>query len=60
MVGPHGGVFGILKQDIPIVVSVQCVAQKLERVLQDTLKAIPLFRDVKEMLQGAKGVKRPG
>lgn len=52
IVGRHGGVFGILKQDIPILISVHCVAHKLERGLQGTLKAIPLFREVKEMLQG--------
>ena len=52
MVGQHGGVFGILKRDIPSLISVHCIAHNLELGLQDTLKAIPLFREVKEMLQG--------
>ena len=49
---PQTRTFGILKQDIPSLVSVHCIAHKLELGLQDTLKAISLFREVKEMLQG--------
>lgn len=52
MVGQHGGVFGILKQDIPSLISVHCIAHKLELGLQDTIKGIPLFQEVKELLQG--------
>ena len=52
MVAQHGGVFGILKQDIPSLLAVHCIAHKLELGLQDTIKGIPLFQEVKEMLQG--------
>lgn len=51
MVGQHGGVFGILKQDIPSLLSLHCMAHKLELGLQDTIKGIPLFQEVKELLQ---------
>ena len=39
MVRQHGGIFGILKQDIPTLGSVHSIAHKLELGLQDTLKA---------------------
>ena len=52
MVGKNDGVFGILKGDISSLISVHCIAHRLELGLQDTLKAIPLFREVNEMLQG--------
>ena len=52
MVGQHRGVFGILKQDIPSRISVHCIAHKLELGLQDPIKGIPLFQEVKELLQG--------
>ena len=52
MMGQHGGVFGILKQDIPSLTSVHCIAHNLEMGLQDTIKGIPLFQEVKKLLQG--------
>ena len=52
MVGQHGGVFGILKEDIPSLISVHCIAHNLELGLRDTIKRIPLFQEVKELSQG--------
>ena len=45
MVGQHGGVFGILKQDIPSLVTVHCVPHKLESGLKDTLAPLPSERN---------------
>ena len=41
MAGQHGGVYGILKQDMPSLVAVHCVPHKLEVGLQDTLASLP-------------------
>ena len=37
MLGQHGGIFGILKKDTPSLISVHCIAHKLELGLQDTI-----------------------
>ena len=40
MVGEVGGVFALLKRDIPHLIKVHCIAQRLELAFADTVKAI--------------------
>ena len=46
MTGKHNSVSALLKRDVPSLVSIHCIAHKLELGFQDTVK------EVKEMLQG--------
>ena len=52
MVGEVGGVFALLKRDIPHLIKVHCIAHRLELALADTVKAIPELEEAKSMLQG--------
>ena len=52
MTGKHNSVFALLKRDVPSLVSIHCIAHKLELGFQDTVKEVKLFKEVKEMLQG--------
>ena len=52
MVGEVGGVFALLKRDIPHLFKVHCIAHRLELAFADTVKAIPELEEAKSMLQG--------
>ena len=52
MLGEISGVYGLLKQEIPHIIKVHCVAHRLELSFADTLSDVPVLKDVKEMLQG--------
>ena len=52
MLGDRGGVFALLKQEIPHLIKVHCIAHRLELAFSDTLLAVPEFKDIKDMLQG--------
>ncbi|XP_068719463.1 zinc finger protein 862-like [Montipora capricornis] len=52
MVGEVGGVFALLKRDIPHLIKVHCIAHRLELAFADTVKAIPELVEAKTMLQG--------
>lgn len=52
MIGKDNSVYVHLKTDVPSLISIHCVAQKLELGFQDTMKDVKLFQDAKEMLQG--------
>ena len=52
MVGEVGGVYALLKQDIPHLIKVHCIAHRLELAFADTVKAIPKLEEAKTMLQG--------
>ena len=52
MVGEVGGVFALLKCDIPHLVKVHCIAHRLELAFADTVKAIPELEEAKSILQG--------
>lgn len=52
MLGEISGVYGLLKQEIPHIMKVHCVAHRLELSFADTLSDVPVLKDVKEMLQG--------
>ena len=41
-----------LKTDFPSLISIHCIAHKLELGFKDTIKDVKLFQDAKEMLQG--------
>lgn len=51
-IGKNNSVFALLKRDVPCLVSIHCIAHKLELGFQDTVKEVKLFKEVKEMLQG--------
>ena len=52
MAGKVGGVFALLKHDIPHLIKVHCIAHGLELAFADTVKAIPELEEAKSMLQG--------
>ena len=52
MVGKNSGVYALLKREIPYLLSLHCVAHKLELAFQDAAKDVVLFREAKEPLQG--------
>lgn len=52
MVGKNSGVYALLKREIPYLLSLHCVAHKLELAFQDAAKDVVLFREAKELLQG--------
>ena len=52
MLGDTGGVFSLLKQEIPHLIKVHCIAHRLELAFADTLSTVPKFKDVKDVLQG--------
>lgn len=52
MLGDRGGVYALLKQGIPHLIKLHCIAHRLELAFLDTLLAIPDLKDVKDMLQG--------
>ena len=45
MLGNKGGVFALLKQEIPHLIKVYCIVHRLEM-------AVPEFKDAKDMLKG--------
>ena len=47
MTGKHNSVFALLKRDVPSLVSIHCIAHKLELGFQDTVKEVKLFKEVK-------------
>ena len=52
MIGKNNSVFVHLKTDVPSLISIHCIAHKLELGFQDTIKDVKLFEDAKEMLKG--------
>lgn len=52
MVGEVGGVYALLKRDIPHLIKVHCIAHRLELAFADTVKAIKELEEAKSMLQG--------
>ena len=52
MIGKNNIVFVHLKTDVPSLISIHCIAHKLELGFQDTIKDVKLFEDAKEMLKG--------
>ena len=46
MTGKHNSVLALLKRDVPSLVSIHCIAHKLELSLgfQDTVKEVKLFK----------------
>ena len=52
MIGKNNSVYVHLKTDVPSLISIHCIAHKLELGFQDTIKDVKLFQDAKEMLQG--------
>ena len=46
------GVFALLKRDIPYLIKVHCIPQRLELAFADTVKAAPELEEAKSMLQG--------
>ena len=52
MVGETGGVFALLKRDIPHLIKVHCIAHRLELAFADTVKAMAELEEAKSMLQG--------
>ena len=52
MVGDMGGVYALLKRDIPHLIKVHCIAHLLELAFSDTVKAVPQLEEAKDMLQG--------
>ena len=52
MVGDVGGVYALLKRDIPHLIKVHCIAHRLELAFSDTVKAVPQLEEAKDMLQG--------
>ena len=52
MTGKHNSVLALLKRDVPSLVSIHCIAHKLELGFQDTVKEVKLFKEVKDKLQG--------
>ena len=47
MLGDRGGVFALLKQEIPHLIKVHCIAHRLELAFADILLAVPEFKDIK-------------
>ena len=52
MLGEKSGVYALLKDQIPHIVKVHCIAHRLEFSFADTLSAVPILQEAKEMLQG--------
>ena len=52
MLRERNGVHGLLKQEIPHIIKVHCIAHRLELSFADTLSEVPVLKDVKELLQG--------
>ena len=52
MVGDMGGVYALLKRDIPHLIKVHCIAHLLELAFSDTVKAVPQLEEAKDTLQG--------
>ena len=48
-VGEIGGVFALLKHDIPHLIKVHCIAHQLELAFADNVKAIPELEEVKSI-----------
>lgn len=52
MIGRKGGVTALMKEEIPYLVDIHCLAHKLELGALDGLKSNPQLNAVKEMLHG--------
>ena len=50
MIGKDNSVH--LKTDVPSLISIDCIAHKLELGFQGTIKDVKLFQNAKEKLQG--------
>ena len=46
MLGDRDRVFALLKQEIPHLIKVHCIAHHLELAFADTLLTVPQFKDV--------------
>lgn len=51
VVGEVGGVFALLKRDIPHLIKVNFIAHRLELAFADTVNAIPELEEAKSILQ---------
>ena len=51
MLGEKSGVYALLQREIPHVIKVHCIAHRLELSFADTLSAVPILQEAKEMLQ---------
>ena len=51
MVGDMGGVYALLKRDIPHLFKAPCIAHRLGLAVSDTVKAVPQFEEDKDMSQ---------
>ena len=52
MIGKNNSVYVHLKTDVPSLISIHCIAHKLELGFQDPIKDVKLLQDAKEMLPG--------
>ena len=52
MIRTNNSVYFHLKTDVPSLISIHCIAHKLELGFQDTIKDVKLLQDAKEMLPG--------
>ena len=52
MLGEKSGVYALLKHEIPHIIKAHCTAHRLELSFADTLSAVPILQEAKEMLQG--------
>ena len=52
MVGRHAGVAAMLKQDVPHLVSIHCVAHRLGLAILDAIKDKPCLQEIKRVLPG--------
>lgn len=50
----RGGVYALLKQEIPHLIKLHCIPHHLELAFSVTLLVIPDLTDVKDMLQGIR------
>lgn len=55
MIGENNSVHVHLKTDVPSLISIHCIAHKLELGFQDTIKDLKPFQDAKEMLLRVSG-----
>ena len=52
MLGEKSGVCALPKHEIPHIIKVHCIAHRLELSFADTLSAVPILQEAKEILQG--------
>ena len=49
MMGDVGGVYALLKRDIPHLIKVHCIAHRLELAFLDTVKAVCQLEEAKDV-----------